>query len=305
VSDDIKGRVQVAMQELDYRPNELARSLRRGQTNTIGLVLPDSSNPFFAEVGQAIETFAYESGFSVILGNTYGELDKEDHYITVLQNKQVDGIIFLAAGDRTSSIRKLLEQHFPVVLVDRDLENIQIDAVMLNNQNGGYLVTKHLINLGHKRIGIITGPSNLTPSAQRITGYCEALQEAGVDCEGSLIVKGDFHPNSGYKAAIELLNLKNTPTAIFAFNDLMAMGVIRAASEKDLRVPDDLAIVGFDDIELASYTIPPLTTLAQPIKDFGRIAVELLTEQIEQTNTGPRRIMLSGKLVVRGTCGAG
>lgn len=304
VSDGVKERVLAAMQELDYRPNELARSLRRGQTNTIGLILPDSANPYFAEIGLAIETYAFESGYSVILGNTHGETDKEDHYINVLRTKQVDGIIFVAAGDRTTSVRNLLRQRFPVLLVDRDLEGIQVDAVMLDNHHGGYLATKHLIELGHRRIGLITGPSNLTPSAQRVTGYCDALSEAALSCENGLIVSGDFHTNSGYYAALQLLDLPNIPTAIFACNDMMAIGVIRAAAERGLNVPNDLAIVGFDDIELASYTIPPLTTVAQPIEDIGQVAVQLLTERIDQADVAARRMVLSGELIVRGTCGA-
>lgn len=301
VSEGVTLRVKAAMQELDYRPNELARSLRRGQTNTIGLILPDSSNPYFAEIGQAIESYAFDSGYSVILGNTAGEIKKEDHYITVLITKQVAGIIFVATGDRTASVKELLAQNFPVVLVDRDLDDIQVDAVLLDNHQCGYIATKHLIELGHECIGLITGPFHLTPSADRIIGYKDALAEANLKCDDQLIIKGNFHPKSGYEAANMLLTLPNRPTAIFAVNDLMAMGVIRAAAEHGLKVPDDLAIVGFDDIELASYTIPPLTTISQPINEMGQIAVELLTERIDQPDLEPRRIIINGELVVRGT----
>jgi LacI family transcriptional regulator len=235
------------------------------------------------------------------LGNTSGEIEKEDHYITVLITKQVAGIIFVAAGDQTKSVKELLAQNFPVVLVDRDLDEIQVDAVLLDNHQCGYTATKHLIELGHECIGLITGPFNLTPSADRIIGYKDALEEANLKCDDQLIIKGNFHPKSGYEAANQLLDLPNKPSAIFAVNDLMAMGVIRAAVEQGLKVPDDLAVVGFDDIELASYTIPPLTTISQPINDIGQIAVELLTERIDQPDLEPRRIIINGELVVRGT----
>ena len=304
VSEGVTSRVKAAMRELDYRPNELARSLRRGQTNTIGLILPDSSNPYFAEIGQAIESYAFDSGYSVILGNTSGKMEKEDHYINVLLTQQVAGIIFVAAGDQTSAVKELLIQKFPVVLVDRDLDEIQVDAVLLDNYNCGYMATDHLIQLGHKCIGLVTGPFNLTPSAERIVGYKDALNNAGLKCDDQLMIKGNFNPKSGYEAANVLLSLSKRPSAIFAMNDLMAIGVIRAATEQGLKIPDDLAIVVFDDIELASYTIPPLTTIAQPTKGISQLAVELLTERIDQPDLKPRRIIMNGELVVRGTCGA-
>ncbi|GAB4473211.1 MAG: substrate-binding domain-containing protein [Anaerolineae bacterium] len=304
VSESVKQRVFAAMEELDYRPNELARSLRRGQTNTIGLVLPDSANPYFAEIGRAIEALAFEAGYSVILGNTYGEIDKEDVYVEVLRTKQVDGIIFVAAGDRTTSVRSLLERHFPFVLVDRDLGGVSADVVMVDNHQGGLVVTRHLIGLGHRRIGIVTGPSILTPSADRINGYCKALEEAGIPCEEELLVAGDFRPNSGYHAALHLLDLSHPPTAIFACNDMMAIGVLRAAAERGCRVPDDLAVVGFDNIELAQYTIPALTTFGQPIEDIAQVAVSLLSERIDRPEETPRRVILPGELVIRGSCGA-
>jgi LacI family transcriptional regulator len=304
VSEGVTSRVKAAMQELDYRPNELARSLRRGQTNTIGLILPDSSNPYFAEIGQAIESYAYDSSYSVILGNTSGKIEKEDHYIDVFLTKQVAGIIFVAAGAQTSAVKDLLIHNFPVVLVDRDLDDIQVDAVLLDNYHCGYMATEHLIKLGHQCIGLVSGPFNLTPSAERIVGYKDALNDAGLECDDKLMIKGNFNPKSGYEAANELLTLPNRPTAIFAMNDLMAIGVIRAVHEQGLKVPDDLAIVGFDDIELASYTIPPLTTIAQPTKGISQQAVELLTERIDQPDLKPRRIIMNGELVVRGTCGA-
>lgn len=303
VSAETRLRVEAAMEELHYRPNALARSLRRGQTHTLGLILPDISNPFFAEIGHSIETAAFEQGYSVILCNTEGDLDKEDLYVDVLSKKQVDGMIFVAAGDQTDSLRALLRHEVPVVVVDRDLPEVEVDAVLADSRQGGYLATQHLIALGHRRIGCIAGPFHLTPSAQRVTGYREALLDAHLLADDDLIKRGDFHPESGYRAARSLLERRDAPAAIFACNDLMALGALRAAAESGRQVPADLAIVGFDDIELASYTSPPLTTIAQPKADLGRLAVQWLIEHIADKSRPARRELLPTRLIVRGTCG--
>ena len=303
VADETRQRVEAAMAELHYRPNALARSLRRGQTHTLGLILPDSSNPFFAEIAHSIEAAAFEQGYSVILCNTEDDLDKEDLYVDVLSKKQVDGMIFVAAGNQTGSLRALLRHKLPVVIVDRDLPEIEVDAVLTDNRQGGCLATQHLIALGHQRISCIAGPSHLTPSAQRVIGYREALIEAGLPADDDLIKRGDFHPESGYRAARLLLDRPNAPTAIFACNDLMALGALRAASESGRQVPADLAIVGFDDIELASFTSPPLTTIAQPKGDLGRLAVQWLLDHIADKSRPARRELLPTRLIVRGTCG--
>jgi LacI family transcriptional regulator len=304
VSLDVTERVMSAMDQLNYRPNELARSLRRGHTRTLGLILPDSANPYFAEIGHAIEVAAYESGYNVILCNTHGVEQKESHYINVLRNKQVDGIIFVATGDKTNSISQTLGDDFPVLLVDRELVGVSTDVIIVNNYQGGYLATQHLLNLGHTKIACISGPSRIRPSSERISGYTQALEQAGVNVNPDYFRMGDFHPNSGYQAALELLNLADPPTAIFACNDLMAIGVIRAGMEMGRKVPDDLALVGFDNIELAAYTIPPLTTISQPIEEMGEIATQLLIRRIHEDMSEPRRELLPVELVVRGSCGA-
>ncbi len=303
VSAELRARVLAAMDELGYRPNALARSLRRGETHTLGLILPDSANPFFAEIGRSIEASAFSLGYNVILCNTEGDLSKESLYVDVLLEKQVDGMIFVAAGDRSDALQVVLQQELPIVVVDRDLAGVQLDTVLNDNHQGGYLATRHLINLGHQRIGCISGPSHLTPSAQRVTGYKQALSEAGLTIDASLILRGDFHPQSGREAALELLAYPNRPSAILACNDLMAMGVLRAAAECGLEVPRHLAVVGYDDIELASYTNPPLTTIRQPKREIGRRAVEMLIERINDRNLPPRRALYPATLIVRGSCG--
>jgi LacI family transcriptional regulator len=305
VSGDVTERVQEAMKQLNYRPNELARSLRRGQTKTLGLILPDSANPYFAEIGHAIEATASNLGYNVILCNTHGAEEKEAHYINILRDRQVDGILFVAAGDQAKSISSTLGENFPILLVDRELVGVRTDVIIVDNHQGGLLATRHLLELGHRRIACISGPSRVRPSAERISGYTQALEEAGLAFDPALFRMGDFHPNSGYRAALDLLQQPDSPTAIFTCNDLMAIGVIRAAAEIGRRIPDDLSIVGFDDIELASYTIPPLTTIAQPIEKMGEIAAKTLIERIEEVNISPpKRQLLPVELVVRGSTGA-
>ncbi len=304
VSDEVRKRVQMAMDELGYRPNALARSLRRGETRTLGLILPDSANPFFAEISRAIETSAFGLGYSVILCNTEGDADKEGLYLDVLTQRQVDGIIFVASGDRSESLGELLRRRLPSVVVDRELPHLEVDTVLADNLEGGRLAAQHLIGLGHRRIGCISGPSDLTPSAQRVTGYRRALHDAGLTVDEALIRPGNFHLESGRAGAQALLALADPPTALFACNDLMAMGVLRAAHEGGRSVPQDLAVVGFDDIDLASYTSPPLTSVAQPTQAMGERAVRLLIERIARRDLPTRKETLPTRLTVRASCGA-
>jgi LacI family transcriptional regulator len=299
VSEDVRKRVVVAMRELNYRPNALARSLRRGETHTLGLILPDSANPFFAEIGHAIEGAAFALGYSVILCNTENDDNKERLYTEVLENKQVDGMIFVAAGENHESISAICKNGLPLVMVDRDMGSLELDTVTTDNHHGGMIATQHLLSLGHQIIGCITGLSNITPSADRVTGYRTALQQAGLPVEESLLVRGDFHAPSGYSAAIQILQRTSRPTAIFVCNDMMAIGALRAAGQLGLRVPEDVAIVGFDDIELASYTTPPLTTVAQPKQEIGQLAVKLVFERMGSPSLPPRHNVLSTQLVIR------
>ncbi len=299
VAPETEQRVRQSMQELNYRPNSLARSLRRGETKTIGLILPDSANPFFAESARLLEEAAYQKSYSLILCNSNGDLEKERLYSEVLFNKQVDGIIFMAAGDDTRSLQELIDHQLPVVIVDRVFDQMDLDTVITDNRASGYSAVNHLIEYGHRRIGIIRGPSNLTPSAQRVIGYHQALEKAGIPIDPTLEQMGDFHSRTGYAATKFFLQLTNPPTAIFACNDLMAIGALRTIHEAGLSVPADISIVGYDDIEMASYIQPALTTIAQPIAELAETVIKLLLERIEQPGLPPRRIVIQNKLVIR------
>jgi LacI family transcriptional regulator len=299
VSDELRERVLAAMDELGYQPNRLARSLRRGHTHTIGMIVPDSTNPFFAEVARGVEDTSFEQGYSVILCNSDGNLDKEVFYTNVLAERRVDGILFVAAGISTEQIRDLQARRMPVVVVDREIPDVAVDSVLTDNARGGELATRYLMDLGHRCIGCIAGPSDVTPSAERVTGYRQALDESGIPVDEALIVKGDFQYESGYQAARQLLSMDDPPTAIFACNDLMAVGAISAAAEMGRRVPADLSVIGFDDVGLASFANPPLTTVVQPKYEMGVIAATMLLERMHEPEIPPRRRMLDTSLLVR------
>ncbi|HSJ89573.1 MAG TPA: LacI family DNA-binding transcriptional regulator, partial [Anaerolineales bacterium] len=237
VSPETRDRVLAAMDALNYRPNALARSLRQGKTNTIGLVLPDSANPFFAEISRSIEDEAFRKGYSVFLCNTELDMQREIFYVDVLSKKQVDGIIFVAAGDQAGALDFLLQRGMPVVMIDRDVPNVEADAVLTDHELGGFIATRHLLELGHTRIACIAGPSSITPSAERNPGYRTALGQGGIAFEEKLIFRGDYHAQSGMDITHTLLKMDPRPTAIFALNDLMALGALRAAAEAGFSVP--------------------------------------------------------------------
>lgn len=302
VSDAAIRRVQRAMKELNYQPNAVARSLRRKDTHTLGLVLPDISNPFFAEVARGIETYAFQQGYTVIFGSSDDDIKKEHAYLRVLIEKQVDGIIYVAAGESAQNIQPLLGRHLPLVVVDRDFKKMVADYVVADNRRGGYLATSHLIELGHRVIACIAGPSAVTPSAERVTGYRDALDEHSLPFDSRLIRRGDFGAASGFEATRYFLSRRgpHRPTAIFACNDMMALGALGALYQAGQRVPDDVAVIGFDDIVLASYTAPPLTTIQQPKYEMGELAAKILIDRIQSDEAHePQRHLLPTKLIVR------
>lgn len=303
VSEELRKRVLETMKRLDYRPNILARGLRVGKTNTIGLIVPDNSNPFFAEVSRVVEDVGFDSGYNVILCNSDGNLDKELTYIDVLVAKQVDGIIFIASSSQSEHLRLLVSERIPVVVADREMPDLDVDLVLVDNSRGGYEATKYLLELGHRRIGCIAGPSDITPSAERIKGYRQALSEFDVPFGEDLIVRGDFQFEGGKKAMSQLLALPKPPSAVFICNDVMAIGAMGSIRSVGLRIPEDVSIVGFDNIGQASATWPPLTTIAQPIEQMARIATELLIRRLTgSADPERRRIVLEASLVIRGSC---
>jgi LacI family transcriptional regulator len=210
----------------------------------------------------------------------------------------------VAVDERGDSLRALVRQQVPVVVMDRRRPDLALDTVLTDHRQGGRLATRHLVSLGHRRIGFVAGPAGLSPSELRLAGHRDALVEAGLAPEAGLLRHGDFHPESGRAAARALLAASRPPTAILACNDLMALGVLRAAAEAGRRVPQDLAVVGYDDIDLAAFTVPPLTTVAQPRREMGRAVVRLLVNRLGDRGLAPQQALLPVALTVRQSCGA-
>lgn len=301
IPDETRRRIEAVMQELGYVPNALARGLRSGQTRTIGLVVPDNTNPFFAEIARHIENLGFEKGFSVILCNSDYDLVKENAHVDVLLAKQVDGVIFCASGGATEARDKLRASKTPVVTIDHDISNLRNETVVIDYRLGGYLATRHLLDQGHRRVGCITGPRTLSSSTERLAGYQDALAEAGLKVDTGLIVPGDFRIQGGEAAALRLLNGRRRPSAIFAFNDLMAIGAIQSARILELKVPADVSVIGFDDIPLAQAIHPALTTIAQPISEIARLAMEVFLKQTQAGGTGTATPTAVPSLVLKPT----
>jgi LacI family transcriptional regulator len=304
VEPETEDRVRAAIEALGYRPNSVARSLRRRRTGTIGLLVPDNSNPFFAEVARAIEDAGFTEGYNLILCNSDGSASKEAAYVDVLLSKQMDGLLLISSGNRPDPLQSILRARVPVVVVDRRLDDLPVDQVLVDNEEGGYQAGRYLVQLGHRRIGCITGPSSLSPSADRIVGFRRALGEAGIALPPEAIVRGDFQYAGGEAATYELLKRRLGLTAIFVLNDVMAIGAINVLSRAGLRVPDDVSVIGFDDIPQTRAMMPSITTIAQPIAELGKVSISLLLDQIKKGPKPPTRIVLPTTLVERESCRA-
>ncbi|WP_027169654.1 substrate-binding domain-containing protein [Mesorhizobium sp. WSM3224] len=303
VEPETAGRVRAAIAALRYSPNSVARSLRRGETKTIGLLLPDNSNPFFASVARQIEDAGFVSGYTVILCNSDGNAEKEERYLSVLMAKQIDGLIFAGSSDHARVFARLLPS-VPAVLLDREIQSVNVDTVLVDHDHGGYLAGRYLAGLGHRKIGVIGGPRDSSSSPARLRGFVRALGEAGIDLPPSSIVDSDYHFAGGRLAMEQLMAQAPDITALFACNDLMAMGALTVLRSRGLRVPDDISMVGFDDIPYAVTTWPPLTTIAQPVEKIGTRAVSLLLERLGEPAAPSRREVLAPVLVERESCAA-
>lgn len=297
-------RVRQAIEALAYRPNSVARSLRKGITHTIGLIVPDNSNPFFAEVARIVEDEGFNAGYCVFLCNTGGSEQREQTYVDVLLSKQVDGLILIASSSQQHIVRRVLEARVPLVAVDRELPEQSVTQVLIDNQRGGFMAGEYLVGLGHRCIGHIAGPQDTRVGADRLQGFRRALAEAGIPFDEHWIAKGNFRYLGGQKAMTDLLHCNPALTAVFAANDLMAIGAITAIRAAGLRVPEDISVIGFDDVSYPTAVFPSLTTIAQPVEALGRLSVQALIALIQSPNTAPQHTLLLPQLVVRESCAA-
>lgn len=299
VEESTRKRVQNAIEELGYKVNSAARSLRAGNSHMLGLVIPDAANLFFADFSRRIEDFGFTAGYNVIICNTDNKTDKEFAYLEALVSKQVDGVIFISSGGDPDHLRILRQNDIPVVIADREIPQDIADVVLLDNEQAGFEITNHLLSLGHRVIGCITGPDIFAPSSHRLNGFLRAHREWGIPYYPELITAGKFSLSSGYTSFERIWEQELKPSALFVFSDMMAIGAMNCAHSKKVRIPDDLSIVGFDNIELASSCVPSLTTYDQPLQAMAETVVAIMLDRIKNKNSRCQRISFRGSLIIR------
>ncbi|AKB06754.1 substrate-binding domain-containing protein [Vibrio cholerae] len=300
VSDEIAERVNNAAQQLNYAPSALARSLKMNRTKTIGMLVTTSTNPFFGEVVKGVERSCYHQGYNLILCNTEGDNQRMKASINTLLQKRVDGLLLMCStleGERLDVFDRYPD--IPIVVMDWGPILFASDKIQDNSLQGGYMAAKHLIECGHREIGCITGPLIRHQAQMRYEGYKRALAEAGIAINPDWIVESDFECEGGYQAFEKLYQRGKLPSALFVSNDMMAMGVIQAASQRGLRVPDDLSLIGYDDVHIAKFMTPALTTIHQPKYRLGKAAVDTLLYRLENPDTTAQVVQLEPTLVVR------
>jgi len=299
-----RARVQQVIDEMNYVPNTLAKSLRSRQSRLLALMLSDITNPFWTTVARGVEDAASEQGFHVILCNTDEDPAKEATYLNLLLQRRVDGIIIAPTTNDLQRLAALKRQQTACVLIDRRVAGFKADVVYGDSGEGARRLVAHLIELGHRAIALINGPATISPAGDREAGYRAALTAGGLPVDDTLILSGDFKQTSGYQLARQLLAREPRPTAIFAANNFIAVGVLQALSEAGLRVPDDLSLVCIDDVPHASAIDPFLTVAAQPAYEMGATAARLLMERLAaQRNLRPRTVVLPPELIIRRSSG--
>ncbi|WP_242698184.1 LacI family DNA-binding transcriptional regulator [Bacillus sp. SD088] len=294
-------KVLQAMEKLNYQPSFVASALTGKKTETIGLLVPDISNPFFSEIARTIEDRAHERGKSVIMCSTNYNEKKEKKYIELLQRKQVDGIIVTSGFQNRTLVQQMQQNGTPLALLAQDDPILNVSVVSVDDFKGGYMAASFLFENGHTNIGIIG--EKVQSSKMRVYGCLEALEMEGIQVEKKNVINTTASIENGRKGILQLLDCDNPPTAVFAVNDLIAIGAIKGAREVGVLVPEDLSIIGFDNTILATTTVPELTTIAQPMRDMGNKIVDILIEEIETENStkNKERILFVPELIVRGT----
>jgi LacI family transcriptional regulator len=305
VAEATRLKIEDAIQALGYVPNTLARGLRAA-TRTLALIIPDVSNPFFTDIVHGAEEVAWQQGYTVFLGNTHSSAEREKHYLYKFLGHGIDGLLIAPSGHATKVILDDVQARgVPFVIVDAKVQGTQSDEVIGDNVSGAFQLTEHLISLGHTRIAYIGGRPDISTAQDRERGYKKALAKHGLQTHPGYSQSSHFRRQEGYDIAKSLANLSTPPTAIFAANNELAVGVVEALRELKLRIPQDIALVCFEDVELASALNPFLTVMAQPAQEFGRIATSFLLERIVHPLLPARSKVLKPSLIVRQSCGAG
>lgn len=304
VSPELAQRVRESITALGYERNSLAQGLKTQTSHTIGLIISDITNPFFTSVVRGVEDVANAQNFSLILGNTDEDIKKEMGYINLLESKRADGLIVALTNGNHDYLRTWPRHHLPLVSIDRSLFQAGIDAVLVDNVGGARLAVEHLIGLHHRRIGIVTGIAGITTTEERLIGYKQALEAHNIPFEPALVAEANSRVDGGEQATRHILSQTERPSALFVMNGLMVIGALQAINQLGLRCPQDIALVGFDNLEWASVVYPRLTTISQPTYEIGQQAAHLLFERMKNRQAAPREIRLAPRLIIRESCGA-
>ncbi|EGT83128.1 transcriptional repressor PurR [Haemophilus quentini] len=300
VSDEIHEKVMRIVAELNYTPSAVARSLKVRETKTIGLLVTATNNPFFAEVMAGVEQYCQQHQYNLIIATTGGDAKRLQQNLQTLMHKQVDGLL-LMCGDSRFQADIELAISLPLVVMDWWFTELNADKILENSALGGYLATKALIDAGHRKIGIITGNLKKSVAQNRLQGYKNALSEAKIALNPHWIVESHFDFEGGVLGIQSLLTQSSRPTAVFCCSDTIAVGAYQAIQQQGLRIPQDLSIMGYDDIELARYLSPPLSTICQPKAELGKLAVEALLQRIKNPNENYRTLVLEPTCILRGS----
>ncbi|MED4141547.1 LacI family DNA-binding transcriptional regulator [Priestia megaterium] len=291
-------RVHAIIKELGYKPNVVARSLTSRKSNTIALLVPTISNPFFPELARGVEDVANSYGLNIFLCNTDDEREKVNNYLVSLRERYVDGVIINSLNLTNEDLEELHSNGIPTITLDRTFSNHEFSSISVKHRIGAQLATKHLIDIGCKRIGLIRGPEDDFTAVQRMWGYRDYVKEFDW-FDQSWIALGDFSVKSGYLCMKELFQRHPDIDGVFASNDLMAIGLLKAAHEWGRKVPDELAIIGFDGIDMSQYTNPPISTIKQPSYEMGKMAMEELLRLIRKPESDSNKIELDVELILR------
>lgn len=302
VRTEIRERVLAAIEQLNYRPNRVARSLRVQKSNTIGLIVSDIQNPFFTAVSRAVEDIAHEQGMSIILCNTDENPVKEAMYLNLMLDEHVAGVILSPTRTTADAFADRVALDIPMVVIDRKVRGVEVDSVLIDNVEAAYKLVEHLIEDGHRRIGAMFGGSSTT-GRERREGYLKALKDHGLKAPTELASFVNAREEDGYRTTGHLLSLAEPPDAIFTSNALLSAGAFRALRESGLAIPQQIGLAGFDETTWTPLVEPPITVIAQPTYEIGQTAIELLLKRLQEPSRPTREVILKGQLIVRRSCG--
>jgi DNA-binding LacI/PurR family transcriptional regulator len=302
VSEEVRRRILAAMEELDYQPSRVARSLRSQRSRIIGLIISDIQNPFFNTLARAVEDIAYDHQYAVFLCNSDEDIEKEKLYIDLMQAERVAGVMISPTQETAKSCQKLMKANVPVVVIDRRIAELEVDTVVVDNVQGSFDLISHLIDDGHRRIAAVLGTPTATTGRERYEGYAQALMARDLPVLPDLLRTGIPKEAVGYKLTRELLEMPNLPTAIFTGNNLLAVGALRAIHDHRLQIPDDIGLVAFDGFDWMALLKPALTVMTQPTYELGETAADLLLKRIEDSARPPQEVVFRPSLTIRQSC---